>query len=92
MPAQIEDKELEMMENLTSNLDYDEFRWILSELRIPVTRFAKNLKISPSTLQLIGDKDDLMPLYIIDKLLEDAESPVRLLFLRNKYKQVLNIK
>jgi len=92
MNVQIEDKTLEMMENLTSNLTYDEFRWILSELRIPVTHFAKSIKISPSTLQKFRESHELIPLYMIDKLMEEAESSVRLLFLRKKYKQVHNLK
>ncbi len=88
MPITIENKELEILEELTSNFYYEELRWILSELRIQVTYFSKSLKISPSSLQLLSYNNELMPLYIIDKLLEVAGNPTRLLFLRNKYRKI----
>ena len=74
-------------DKMTSNLDYTEFRWILRELRIPITEFMKRLKISHGTIQNFKVKNQLIPLYIIDEILELTNGPLRLQILRLKYTQ-----
>ncbi len=75
------------LDKMTSNLAYEEFRRILKELRIPITEFLKRLKMSHSTLQNFKVKGQLIPLYIIDEILELTNGPLRLQILRLKYTQ-----
>ncbi len=79
---------LEALDKMTLNLSYDEFRWILKELRIPITEFLKRLKMSHSTLQNFKVKGQLMPFFIIDELIVLTEGTFRLQLLRLKYTQI----
>ena len=76
------------LDKMTSNLAYEEFRWILKELRIPITEFLKRLKMSHSTLQNFKVKGQLMPFFIIDELIVLTEGTFRLQLLRLKYTQI----
>ena len=67
------------------NLKYNELRWILKELRVSLTAFTKNLKMSPLKLRSYGDEDVEMPLFIIDSLIDISDGGIRLRFLRSKY-------
>jgi hypothetical protein len=78
-------EEVSSLSELGLNLKYNELRWILKELRVSLTAFTRNLRISPLKLRSYDDEDNEMPLYIIDELIDISDGGIRLRFLRSKY-------